>query len=201
MSRLRRSMSHVIWSFASGTHLLGLFCCCSAAQFWSRMQEEARVGWSLTSIPADPLCRPTPLCSMLGKTIFLKVDFHREALRTAQRKCPIQFPSLFPKSLTLKFTAFKSWSLNQTFLLLNSNYSGLYWFKVQCIMIATLIPMLISFLVLCFGSWGGAGIKFQNSHSILYFFMIAKRHIFVWYTYLSDILFLIYIKCFFSTVV
>lgn len=140
---------HVPWDLIiCFWHTLARFFC-SAAQFWSRMQEEARVGWSLTSIPAERLRRPTPLCSMLGKTIFLKVNFHREALSTTQRKCPIQFTSLFPGSLTLEFTALKSWRLNQTFLLLNSNYSGYYWFKVQHIMIAILISMLVSFIVLC----------------------------------------------------
>lgn len=136
-------MSHGIWSFASHHTLTRVFC--SAAQFWSRMQEEARVGWGLTSIPAERLRMLTPLCSMLGKTIFLNLDFHREALSTTQRKCPIQFPSLFPGSLTLEFTALKSWILSQTFLLLNSNYSGYYWFKVQHIMIAILISMLVFF--------------------------------------------------------
>lgn len=181
-------MSHVIWSFASGIHLLGFFVLLLSFEAGGRKRPE----WAevLQAFLLKDFVGLLPSVPCLEKQFFFKVDFHREALSTTQRKYPIQFPSLFPESLTLEFTALKSWSLNQTFLLLNSNYSGYFWFKVQCIMIAILISMLISFIVLCFDYWGGSNFKILMVFCA--FSWLPKG------TYLSGIHFLIYNKCFFT---
>lgn len=137
---------------------------------------------SLASL-LNHLIRPTPLCSLLGKTIFFSSRLSL-ALKPRLDKLPNPIPFFVPWiSLTFELMALKSWSLNQTFLLLNSNYSGYYWFKIRCIMIAVLILMVISFIVLYSIGYGGKGIKFLNFHSILCLFMTAKD------TYLSDTLF------------